>query len=505
MSERWSANKLYFDEASRGISGGVYSDDSKNWDADAASIILCLSHLIENKNKLIFRESGTLRCKTQFVGIEDYSNYVDLIKLVPEKFRGSTALQELLYVFGLESGSWIGKINDLQSIIDKYQVGDDYIQYLADLVGLQFIVTPATTLEDKRRQLIQVIDWYKMKGTYEALQVIQYTLDLNINLWDMYTNDYSTFVPVPWYTGKINTNPTGSVTTEAITGTSGTFLKTPIVLGSVVLTNGTETFTDVVTPGTLVSSLSAGNSGTVTSGGVWSVTGWTGVGSRMATYKFSMGLDYYKSPHFGIEVCLNQVYGSASASYLFDGDETYTSLVNYVERVRPINVVPHYTIFLNPVTTQSGAVYMVDGNIYTIALGDWTPSQVNYDDATSAGAINKYDNNQYYDYTTLGFYNNITIWGIGTGNKNVIPDSSFTMENPVLTNFGGSINAPITVNVQNTYVDFSFQLPSTLTNTSLSELGLYYADGTTIMLGCTFPNIDLVSGIALRVLIRVYY
>lgn len=76
------------------------------------------------------------------------------------------------------------------------------------------------------------------------------------------------------------------VTGETITSTSGTLAYTPVTLGTVVLTNGTETFTDAVTPGTLVSSISGGHSGTVTTGGVWTVTGWSGSGAQTATYKY---------------------------------------------------------------------------------------------------------------------------------------------------------------------------------------------------------------------------
>jgi len=428
MGKIWSGNSIYFDD-----DGVVNFDTTQHWDTDALSTVKCLTHVTNSSELYVADETGIVKCVTKFVGDEDYAKYVDLLQLVPEKFRSSTALQEFLYVAGLQVGSWIGDINEIEDLIDKYNVGDDYIQYLADLVGLKFLITSTTTLEDKRRQLIQVVDWYKMKGTYQALKVIGYTLGLDLNLWDMYTNDYSTFVMEPWYAGALGTNPPG------------------------------------------------------------------------------LDSSYYKSPHFGIEILLNQVYyGLYSDSYLFDGSTTYSNLSNYVERVRPINVVPHYSIFLNPITTQSGAVATVydgDGSAitHTIALGVWTPSLEYFDESNSSGVINHFDDGLYFDYTATAFYNNITVWRLGTGNKGVIPDQSFTLQDPVLTNYGGSVTAPITTTVTNSYVEFSFQLPSTLSNTSLSELGLYYADGTTIMLGCTFPNISLAPGIALRVVVRVNF
>jgi len=80
------------------------------------------------------------------------------------------------------------------------------------------------------------------------------------------------------------------VTTESISSgsniTNGTLTYTPVVLGSVVITNGTETLSDINTPGILVSSLSSGHSGVVYANGSWSVTGWTGSGATTATYKY---------------------------------------------------------------------------------------------------------------------------------------------------------------------------------------------------------------------------
>jgi len=74
---------------------------------------------------------------------------------------------------------------------------------------------------------------------------------------------------------------------EPTVGTSGTLGFTTPVLGTVTLTNGTESFTDAVTPGVLVSSLSGGHSGTVTSAGVWALNGWTGAAVGSATYKYN--------------------------------------------------------------------------------------------------------------------------------------------------------------------------------------------------------------------------
>lgn len=145
---------------------------------------------------------------------QDYANYVDLLQFVPEKFRESVPLQELLYVFGIQAGTWIGNVSDIQLLLDKYSVGDDYIQYLSDLLDLSLLTTDATTLVEKRRQLDTWIDLIKMKGTYQAIKYITYMLGINVNIWDLYTMDYATFTRAEWFAGGLLENPIGSTTSN---------------------------------------------------------------------------------------------------------------------------------------------------------------------------------------------------------------------------------------------------------------------------------------------------
>ena len=271
------------------VASATPSTVNMHWDAILNPTIIGKEKFSAKTSKYFMAEVGTLRDISKLTGIEEYSKYVDLMQLIPEKFRSSAALQQLVYVLGLNVGTWIGSINDLQSIIDKYSVGDDYIQYLADLVGMKFIIASNTTLEDKRRQLLQVVDWYKMKGTYQALKVVGYSVGLNLDFYDMYTKDYINFTRTPWYAGTRGTNPTG------------------------------------------------------------------------------LSLDYYKSPHIGIELSLDTIQGTAPNYHLFEGSSTFTTLSQYVELVRPINVVPEYSVLLNPVTTRSAGVC---GDQCTVSLGN---------------------------------------------------------------------------------------------------------------------------------------
>jgi hypothetical protein len=73
--------------------------------------------------------------------------------------------------------------------------------------------------------------------------------------------------------------------TLPITGNSGTLEYVPIEAGSVILTNGTLTYTENGS-GTLVGSLS-GYTGTIDyATGAWSVNGWVGTGTQTATYVY---------------------------------------------------------------------------------------------------------------------------------------------------------------------------------------------------------------------------
>jgi len=73
--------------------------------------------------------------------------------------------------------------------------------------------------------------------------------------------------------------------TVSITGTSGVFEYVPIENYTVLITNGSHTYTDDG-HGVLVSSLS-GYSGTINyTTGAWSVSGWVGTGLQTATFKY---------------------------------------------------------------------------------------------------------------------------------------------------------------------------------------------------------------------------
>jgi len=134
---------------------------------------------------------------------------IDLLTLVPEKFRDSEILQQYLEVVSELLEEWHTKIAGLAQLKDPYSVDGQYLQYLADLIGVTLSDPDTTSESQRRKELLRAIDWYKMKGTYQSLQVIALWSGLTFTIYDKYTNDYSNFVDVEWFVGNEGENPSG--------------------------------------------------------------------------------------------------------------------------------------------------------------------------------------------------------------------------------------------------------------------------------------------------------
>ena len=438
---RFNADKIYFDELVAGIGAQVNMDAANNFDAEHNTQITGVIDISFATQKMVFKEILDIDIICTFDVDEDYSSFIDLMQMVPSKFRSSVLLQEYFQEVGTLVGTWLGDIRDLAALIDKFTVQEAYLQNLSDLLNLTILYDENTSLVEKRRQLIQVIEWYKIKGTYKSLTYIAYLLGLNINLWDLYTNDYVTFIQEPWFVGAEGVNPGGLDST------------------------------------------------------------------------------YYKSPHLGIEVLLNKVFGTYPDEYLFTSGQ-YSDMTTYVELARPINVVPHYALLLEPETDPTGDVVTVDGDIETCVIGDWTFTRKYFDMVQSDNLINlasdniiddnldnvitqsqipvRFDDGEFFDYTDDAFYNQITGWKLGIGNKNTPPaNTGWALETIVLT---GTIDD---IRVYSDRVEFEFEVPNTVTQAGISELGLYLAVGDVLEVGSTFPNIDITPGITLKVLVTI--
>ena len=137
---------------------------------------------------------------------------LNLDLLVPGKHQtddegvSDVFLEELNTIFE----EWVANIEGLSDLLDPDVCPNGYLQYLADLLGTMLTATDAATEHQRRDELRQIIDWYKMKGTYQSVTVIEQMLDINFELLEMYTNDYTTFELVEWFTAlEPGQNPAG--------------------------------------------------------------------------------------------------------------------------------------------------------------------------------------------------------------------------------------------------------------------------------------------------------
>jgi hypothetical protein len=129
------------------------------------------------------------------------SGNLNLDLLIPEKFQKENfpvlpvlleELDELVY-------GWVQEIQGLADLINPETVSNDYMQYLAGLLGAVLSPQDTATEAQRRSELRQVVDWIKMKGTYASVQVIENMLNTNFEFKEMYTNNYVDFVLTDWF------------------------------------------------------------------------------------------------------------------------------------------------------------------------------------------------------------------------------------------------------------------------------------------------------------------
>lgn len=137
---------------------------------------------------------------------------LNLDLLIPAKHQTDDdgALDVLLTELNAILEEWVTNIEGLGDLLDPDVCPNIYLQYLADLLGTTLTAADAATEHQRRDELRQIIDWYKMKGTYQSVTVIENMLDTNFELMEMYTNDYATFKLVDWFVAlEPDQNPPG--------------------------------------------------------------------------------------------------------------------------------------------------------------------------------------------------------------------------------------------------------------------------------------------------------
>lgn len=352
---------------------------------------------------------------------------IDLLSLVPEKFRRSEILIEYLEEAGLLVGSWITSVRDIIKLLNPNTTS--YLKYLGALIGVEFSPEDETSLAKMRKELLHAIDWYKIKGTYESVQIISLIQQFTTNFYDMYTDDYAHFYMTDWFVGDEDENPPG------------------------------------------------------------------------------FDSDYYKSPHFGLEILLNRVYevdsnvSLSSLGYLWKSSYL-DNFDKHIERTRPVHTVPHYMLLLNPKTDEFGHIIEVDGEIKTKVLGEWQSSIKYFDMQESDDAWN-FDDGTYFDQSAEGFIKSITKWVLGTGGYPScdLEGSGFDLENPALT---GTIDTDDII-ITDEKIIFEFTVLKATIQNGISELGLYIPGmPDKLVLASCFPNIDKDSRVQLRIVVEVY-
>lgn len=380
------------------------------------------------------------------VGIEFYepvaSKLLDLMKLVPIKFRDSVILQQYLEEVSVGVSQWLTAINQLANLIDPYTVPEEYIQKLADLISLVLSRGEGITIEDLRAQLRQTIDWYRIKGTYESIELVAYLSKLTTEVFDYYTNDYVAFVPQPWFVGDEGENPPGL---------NNTYYKSPHF--------GVEITLDRVYD--------------------------TGSGEYLfKEFQITPMIDKIEAtrpvntvPHYIIKLI----------AVTYEDGVLYTTPGNFAKTL----VTDNWT-FQRMYFDGGGVRYVVDslGNQVVDSLGN--PIVVH-------GLSWNFDDGVFFDQDYTTFLSSINHWKIGTGNKGIPPTrSGWSLQTPVTS---GTVNA---IRILDDRTEYDLVVPAAFAQTGISELGLYLPDQTTLVVASTFADIDKPAGVDLRILVQIY-
>ena len=390
-------------------SAGVISEMEST--TDSVDVSTTMYPLYDKEDEIIFEDEIDVI----------HSVALDLLQLVPAKFRSSQILIDYLQEAGLLLGDQLTKIRDIPKLLGPNTVSSiEYLRYLGSVIGVSFPPEDETTEEEMRKTLSQAIDWYKMKGTYHSVLVVALIQAFTVNLYDMYTNDYSNFYLVDWFVGGENENPSG------------------------------------------------------------------------------FDASYYKSPHFAVEVLLNQVKEVDSGLFLWRS-EYLDNLYNRVEETRPVHTVPHYMILLNPKTDEFGHVIEVSGQIKTRVTSDWEYG-IKYFDMEGSGEAWNFDDGTFFDQSAEAFVKSITKWVLGTGSCD-LEGSNIDIQVPILE---GSIN-PDNITVEIDKIRFEFVVPKNIEQDGISELGLYIPGvPDTLMVISNFPMINKDNRTEIHVIVEVY-
>lgn len=367
---------------------------------------------------------------------------VSLLPLIPAKFHSSEMMRDYISVVDIGAGTVLDKIKRLKDLINPYLVGRDYIGYLAGLLGYRFIGEETLTLEDLRAQLLDAVPFFKIKGTYKALELVIRQAGFSCNILDMYA-----------------TSSEGE-----LVDSSG---------DDIDVDSGEDVITDEDIPYS-----------------VFVPTSWF-VADYVEENPPGLGPEYYKSPHFGVEVDLDRYYGDFP--YYLWRDSMLGILPEAVELVRPVNTVPHFLMKVLAITHESGDVHTITSSrVSSVVTDAWDFSRQHFDESWN------FDDGVNFDQDRSGFLSAIVKCKLGIGHKGQLPTyTGFAIETEVA-------ELPVTlVSASSGKIEFKVTVDTDTYLEGLSELALCQADGT-IVVASTFPDVDKTVGMELNIYLEIY-
>jgi len=201
--------------ASQFVSAGWYLDDGNYIDFSSVATIEGEVEFTSDFSMIYnpFADLQQLEIKVNFELKVIAAVALDLMQLVPEKFHGKLEdnwFRDYISEMDLQVGSWLTYVRDIIKLENPYTVGSmKYLRHLGYIIGVNFPSEDETTELEMRKTLAQATDWYKVKGTYQSIQVLALIYQLSINVYDMYTNDYVNFYLTDWFVGDEDENPSG--------------------------------------------------------------------------------------------------------------------------------------------------------------------------------------------------------------------------------------------------------------------------------------------------------
>jgi len=370
---------------------------------------------------------------------------VDLMQLMPRKYHDSQVLDEYLDEVSVLVGDWLKTIQEMEALLHPDNVPIDYVQFLASLIGLTIIVSDTTTDEEKRAQLRQAIDWYKIKGSYESIELVAYLSGLTTLVHDYYTNDYAIFEKVvEFFAAKTpNENPPGF---------DSSYYKSPhfgleVLLDRVYQLGSSDEFLFREEKITRMQEMIE-------------VTRPVNTVPHYITLLIPLGYE---------DGVINQTTDSLAYAIVTD-NWTFNKL--YFDMGSLIPVVDNLG---NQVIDNFGNRVVIQGE-------SW-----------------EFDSGNFFDQNYDAFLNSIIHYKLGIGNKGDIPTNvGWTLDDVQLT---GTVSE-ITIEADKT--TWEIVVPASVVQLGLSELGLFLSDQSTMTIGVTFRDLDKIEGVELRIQVVIY-